>query len=498
MIRTFIFGISSLSSGVVIPPGESSLLAATVSKNRYGAAMTFNQNTDTLGTNRYPSEFWAWQHNIAATSFVSRYSGIDDAMNASGRVEKAIYFQTDRWYNPVSQAVELIPDYTATSWTSAGAAAFANAVVGQPKDTRYPNHGQQLYDISNGAYGYDAVSGIGDSNMQELSELVEAEKSQYNEEPFVFSYRNGRNDSPSVYLPYFLGGRNSFFSTSGDSYTAYGAGAGLPNNDTARLDYVDRASATRFADFETGVTPLGIPAGGTYAESLVYLEQELLKTVDSNGFFQDFMHWHTAGTKVRDMYEKVAEVLAPYDVHYAGYDEALRYLWAREMVQAVTVSGNTVNLTWNSFDLPQALTVPVSIRIDVSGTALAGKELQSSVGSILKKSANVFVVEVPYNTDSFTLSETAIPAYVDLAAPTINYSVSGSTLTVTTNKPCRVVLWKHSRGGSDASMPAPTRSNTLGTTHNFAVTSTDLQGDLYIGAITERKQSAVIGPIQHS
>ncbi|TPE43965.1 hypothetical protein [Pontibacter mangrovi] len=482
--------LSSLSRmGAVQQPNPTGEMLASVSLHRYGAVMTFNQNTDTLGVNKYPSEFWAMKYNIKPTAFVSRYNGADNTLTGFGRVEKSIYFQTDRWHN--GSSVQLIPDYNSTTWSSAGAAVF-NVTAGQSKPDRYPNHGQQMYDISGGGYGWDSASGAGSNNLAELTGLIEAEKSQYTEAPYTFSYRNGRNDTPQVYEPYFLGGRNSYFSTSGDSNTSYGAGAGLPNNKTARLDYVNRASATRFADFETGVSSLGIPSGGTYADSLAYLEQELLKTVNSKGFFQDFMHWHTAGTKVRDMYAKVREVLAPYDVHYAGYEEALRYMWTRQAVQAVSVSGNTVSLTWNSFDLPEALTVPVSIKIDTTGTDLAGKDITSSVGEVLKKSANVFIVEVPYNTASFTISEASTPSYIDLAAPVIGFELSGTTLTVTTDKPCKVALWKATAGASEADLGAPDRSNVFQTQHTFTVNSTEQAGDLYIGALSERGQSAMV------
>lgn len=421
--------IASLSQTRQAPPPEPvGDVTAQVALNRYAAQMTYNQNTDTLGTNKFPSEFWAFKHNIAATAFVSFYNtNRDTGMIQTGRVAPSVYYQTGK----------------------------ADKVLATQEEKAF----QQA------EYGYT---------------------------PYCFSYANGNTAGPENYLPDWIGGRNSNSSIAGDSNTMYGNGAGLPSDKTARTDYISRASAMRYRDF---VNNLG---GGTQADADAYLEQELLKTKNNHGFFQDFTHWHTAGTLVRDMLAKTRDVLAGADVHYADYEEAIRYMWAREALQSVVVAGYTVNLTWGSFELAEALTIPVSVRVDTTGTALAGKEIASSIGAVLKKSANVFVVEVPYNTASFTLSETASPAYVDLTAPVVSWQENAGELVVTTSKPCKVVLWKVARGAAETAIVAPVRSNTLSLTHTFTVTSTDKAGDMYVGALTERKQSAVLGPIQIS
>lgn len=462
---------------------------------RYGKSMLYTQDTDTIATNADLCEFLAFKNNVGATAFInsvnSQNTTTAQAFTTSGRIDLGIYFPTDRWVNPVSGLYELIPDYLATAWTAAGEAAFENAVQGQPKSQRYPNHGQQMYDVSDGAFGIDLTTGvIGGSDLSEFIGVCDHEQ-QYvggikGKSVAAFSYRNGRNDSPLIYTQRFLGGRNSNSSTSGDSYTGYGD-SGLPLG-IDRVEQVNRPSSMRWWDFWHSL------AGGTMQDADDYLAQEFAKTEVNNGWFNDFTHWHTM-TDHAHYFDLVGGLLTTHNAYSCPYDEAIKYLFLKSLVKRITAKEveGTVKVFaeirdifdtdvdgLNLATIINMLDVPISISIDLSSTSLAGKDVSCNTGGCIK-SGDHLIFELPLSNLregvlSATISETDSPEYIDLSP----ISISETSSVVTTNRPCRVIAW-------NASNAVIMRSDSFRLTTTISGT-----GIVYIGAIDERGQSSVI------
>jgi len=474
---------------------------------RYGKSMLYSECTDTIATNAVFGELCMFKYNIKATAFFNNYNSANNSLagnfHKSGRVDLGVYFPTDRWFK--DGLVALIPDYTATAWTSAGATAFANAVQGQSKPARYPNHGQELYDISGGVYGYDTINGVSGSNLlDEFNGLCSLVIDHYNSitgfNPSFFSYRNGQNVSPIVYMPYFLGARNSDFSTEGDANTFYGD-VGFPNEVIDRAKMVNRPSTTRWWDFWHAL------GSGTKQESIDYSVQEFEKTAVNNGWFNNFIHWHTASTSDLEEYFTMMGVLADeYEVHRSSYLEAIEYLWFKECIKRVTakeVSGNIEvyiemrdimkggNISGIPTDIiTELIRTPISLKINLDGTVLSGADIDCSTGYCLKNN-NEIIFEVPLSNykEGFlkvVLKPTNSPDYINFDKPTISYHPSEDGLTIETDQETKIVLYGSS-SGSEYDAIDLYRSESFETIH-----VSDAQDVKFIGAINRFGASNLI------
>ncbi len=120
------------------------------------------------------------------------------------------------WVNPRTGVQETIPDHTSSTWTSLGKQYYPDVVVGASKNVRYPNHGQQLFDESNGEFGYDMVNQVmGASNLSET--LLHTQKQLYHIMEISGlrissgSYTNGAQGGWNVVIPQKVGMRNSTY-----------------------------------------------------------------------------------------------------------------------------------------------------------------------------------------------------------------------------------------------------------------------------------------------
>lgn len=475
---------------------KSGDIPVEVCKIRYGKNMLYTQDTDTLAANSFICEFLAFKNNVACTAFINSVNSPNlqraKDLVLSDRVMLGLYFPTDRWVNPATGLYQLIPDYNATTWSSAGAAAFKNANVGQSKTTRYPNHGQEMYDISGGDYGIDIVNGvIGISDLSELSGVVEREKNYikdaYVKSVIVASYRNGMNVTPEVYAKYFLGFRNSNASISGDSYTGYG-NSGNPIG-INRVDQVNRPSSMRWWDFWHGM------GGGNMEAANNYVISEFAKTELNNGWFNDFTHWHTM-TEHEVYFNLIGGLLDSSNAYSCPYDEAIEYLFLKSFVKRITAkevdntivvyvelrdifAGQNISGIPIGVDL-SVLKTPLSVKLDLSGTYLFDKNVSVNTGECIKTGGElVFELPLSNNKDGVlvaVISETDTPNYIDLRKPEISFSGG----VVTTNMPCKVIAWDINK------IPIFRGDEYL------TETGIEATGVAFIGAINERKQSSII------
>lgn len=487
-------------------------IPVTICNHRYGAKMTFTEQSDArFLPNAYNIEKLGFKNNIRLGIFTS---GNDDDMSGIGDTERTglvrhdIYSFTDFWVNPNTGAYEQIPDYYSTTWTNAGASIFANAVVGQPKPTglgitanRYPNHGQQMFNVSNGSFGYDEVNSvIGSSDLSELYRAIEFQKNKLrlyvDRTPSTASFRNGQTGMAIPALSKYIGQKNSVYSASIGSNvdTWYGNGLGFTStieaNDRKRLSSYPNSS--RYWD--------SIVSNPESRKILVdpWLTTQLQHTISNSGWWRDFIHWHQlTGNNIGYFDQWLALVRSAAGnnfIHTCSNGEALEYFMIREItkkVSAVDRFGEIIIVTdivdkyksdfinGISTDIPlDTLNIPLSIEIDLTGTSLANKSIISNYGKIVNLGSNKFIVEIPFNNKEFFQSislKEGLGGYFDISVPT--GSVSGNT--VTTNIPTRAVQFKE-----DGTV---IRSNELKTSHEFPGASSG-----QIGIISEFGQTKLI------
>ena len=470
------------------------------------------QNTDRLKDGQYAAaELGLFKHNIQGTSFLNpvavsagenqNYQQTLLDVSGSGRISFGLYYRTDYWRSPATGATEPIPDFNATAWTSAGAAVFSGAVVGAAKAARYPNHGQQMYDISNGALGYDvATQKYGASGGSETILHTRQQLDYFRDlaglNLSVGSHAVGRDNGALLHIPYLLGMRNSAYSYTGSGDVRY---SGM-----SRLDLMSRASTTRSWD--------AIQAGqSTQEQALAYVQSQVQAAIAAGGQYSDFMHWHSLydfnDTDYFDpFYSVINTAIGASDVWRAGNSEATEYYFLRDAIDKIGsfVDGASVYLafrfkdgyaTTNSTGIPNTLPVdriqtPLSLRVDLTGTPLAGLNIVcDQAASIRKKTGNVWVLNVRPTEfkDGYYLARIrpGSGSYYDATVPTLSVSEN----TVSADRLCKFVVWRKPIAGTEKDIAVVSRTTGYSTSVPVVRTS---GYDYYIGGITQSRMSSVL------
>lgn len=502
-------------------PSQSDTLPVEVCNHRHGATATFSHQTDTrVLSSIYLGEMLGFKHNVRLGAFASLLvtsgsntnSGIADA-EATGLMRHDVYFATDQWRNPTTGVIGIIPDYTATAWTSAGVSAFPEtAVLGAAKPIRTPNHGQQMYDATDGRLGYDLITGtMGESDLFELYAIVNAEQnyflSQLKRLVSAASYRNGRDESAIPMLPFWLGNRNSNPSpipSSGTANTFYGYDLdGNPLGEGADMNirqfFASYPSSYRWWDsWHSG--------GNSKVAATSYYTSNLAATILNGGWYRDFAHWHTVQSsgEMNEMDAFLQTFRDTVDTDFVwtcSNGEALEYMMLRTMCSRVIAKENEQgvyvlcdvsdpfkggNIDGISTTLPiDSINIPLSVKVDLTDTTLSGKSIKASYGKLISLGSDVYIVQVPYSKfDGFKtvqLSE-GEANYYNTAIPTATVGIVGTTMTVTADMPVRAVLFSVATGGSEYDSVLDGRSNDLALEHTFDV----LGGrDYLVGIISE-------------
>ena len=518
----------------------SNLLAGVIlADHRYGAEASFSISNDTYSS--YQAVLWAemlsFKYNLKLTTFINSdsayYNPNIGRLESTGKMWHDLYFMTDKWVNPVTGIYETIPDYYSATWTSAGAAVFEKAVAGQAKPTgndgsgtaivatRYPSHGQQMYDASNGVYGYNFPSNQqGTSHLSELKDMDLYQR--FGLELLLFrkvstySYRNGITTQRWLLKDRFLGGRNSAGRLSGAALTSYG----FKQTDGSKLGeffYSDSQIAANpdlgwtvnhhmnrqnTVQYEASLTAGG--AGGdnyqtahnnfkTYLTSLFNGGTGIKNLFTSGGWFQEFTHFANmyqgtgwAGTKgdIRNLY---ADYLATVDslisghlVNRAGYGEIVEYHTLRDSVKRIDLyqqSSTKIRIAVRTNSYNYLINTPVTVVLNLTGTTFANKNFKPAnkgCKGIRKISTNVFAVDILY---SGTIQVDTAGVYHDFNKPTVTASLVGNNVEWISNKPVRVVLYSVDSNGFVAELGR--------------VNSLDTKGSIAKGSATTLKLGAV-------
>lgn len=469
----------------IFPSTIKTLKACT---HKYGCVATWSHCTDRcLDGSRENAEINGFKSNLALTSFVSPVYPGDDMLNIykTGRIDFGIYLQTDYWYNPVSKVMEWIPDFYGTTWSQASkdAGLIIQGLVGTAKPERYPNHGQEMYNLTNGLYGYDVINGIPGA-IDVLTPLLQWNVGWYHgvlgRYPSNGSYGYGRENPAYKVYDYFLSFRNSGYNY-GNDY------------DFTHLEGISRQTTTRSGDLDADF-------GITRAEAISRCQTYLENAIQAGGWYTDFSHWHTSpDTELQEYYASQRTTIGSRDIAIVDFGTAIEYQFLKKMVRRISLYSTNGKIviavdTKNNDSLKlDCIKTSLSVDVDLTGTILQGKEIKGC--GIRKLGLNHFIVEVPYfqkdGFQSVTLEETLTPSYSDFTIPSIVSAVkSGNTLTVVTDKPTNLVLFTTALGGALYTASVLKRDSTMTTTHTVDVTGVSFASlDTYIGVITSEKQS---------
>lgn len=466
--------------------------------------------TDKSQEEKFAMELFAFRHNFRLTTFDNNVNVpfYQDIFHESGSVDFDCYFPTDFMFSDITDSVIQIPDYYSTTWTNSGKAYFPNVVVGTTKPNRYPNHGQQLYDVSGGKYGYDLVnSTYGSNNGNEISKLVEYLQdyfiSKIGRKARTLSFRNGQSGGAGMLVPYFLGGRNSNAPTSlsQNGYSDYGKNngsfLGIPQRETSRQLRLNQNCTMRFKDM---YEVMGV---GTEVQIIQKMKDQMSLCISNNGAFNDFIHryqWIGADRlKFDNLLNELNLTIGSSKVWRCSYGDALSYLFIRELVKGVTAftDNEKVRIIVAKIDyFPEKLDLEllkdgyISVEIDLSTSSLAGKNIISNNGKIISLGADKYIINLPFGNmqEGFITAEIeeGSPDYLNLSRPVISgLNKSGNTISFTTNIPCKSVAFYYSDFEYNAVNVL--RNYELKTSHNIDISELTAM-KFKIGVISEANQ----------
>lgn len=506
---------------------KTTSIPVEVCDHRYDAEMTFSEQTDSRVLNSiYVVEALGFKHNVRLGAFQSNLvnqtdEGIFEA-EQTGLIRHDIYFSTDRWKNPNTGLNEVLPDYYRTEWTAEGA-EFFNVTVGESKASRYPNNGQQLYDISNGDYGYDIENNqIGASNLAEFLGIVDVQKEWLKEltgrNISAGSYRNGQQGTKEMQYPHYLGMRNSAAGgarTFTNSDTYYGesnqSNVVLGNKISSlpfREFFSSYPSSTRFWDYQkTFYTELM-----TKEEVDNYVLQELAKCTLDRGWFRDFTHWHfmRSDNSLNLMDDFLSLVRANTGfIHTCSNGEALEYMYLRQSCSRVvaTEKSDGILITADVVDFLKdegnsnfkhdvifdAINTPLSLKIDLTGTILEGKNIKLNKGDVKSEGNDIYIIDLHFdkveeNIVSNFITEAETDAeYLNFEQPVATASITGSDATITISQACKVAVFESETDLYNCEIK--TRINKFSTNHKVAI---DASKNTWVGVINKAGQASLI------
>ncbi len=505
-----------MSRELILP---ASTIPVTVCNHRMGAVATFSHQTDSrFVSSIYAAELYGFRNNIRLGNYVNNTLGLNNEgigrTEATGLMRHDIYFGTDKWANPDTGIIENIPDHYLSEWSAAGQKYF-NAQIGDPKATRYPTCGKQMYDLTSGQLGFDTSAGtMGASSLKEFTDLVTYMQKliidNCGREASCGSYRNGVQGESSIMYGSFLGVRNSSYGdviANKNADTRYGGNLGTKiDARSLRQFFISFPSSSRWWDYVDNI-------GATQQQADAYVIAQWIKCIVENGWYRDFCHWHSARDK-NSLY-KIDYFLNMIRTNASGSffwscsnGEALEYMFARELCNTVVACESNGNVfiivdILDKFkgqfeqgfplDTPvRQLNTPLSVEVDLSATSLAGKNVVSSFRKIRSLGNNKYVVEVPIfgreGLSSVKLMEGAGGVYNE-ALPQGEKVITGNKLTITTDQPTKCALFAVNSGGFDYDSSEYARSNTFSTIHEFDIQSGK---DYRAGIINDFYQSALI------
>lgn len=505
-------------------------LNASIPKIYNGHTAIVCHNTDRLIDRHYAlAEMYAFKYNVQCTSFLhafgettsstlegvttvenQNYGETIKAVHNTGRINFGLYWRSDLWINPRTGVQETIPDHNALKWTNLGKQYFPDVVVGTSKPGHYPNHGQQLFDESNGEFGYDMINQVmGASNLSETYLHTEQQLKHIKDisglDLSSGSYTNGAQGGWNVLMPKLFGMRNSAYGYSGNN-------GNIKYMGLSRQELMMQASTCRGWD--------AVNAGQIIdqAAALNYSASEIKRAIANGGLYSEFMHWHSLYRKTpnndvaffRPFFEMIDTAIDGADVWRAGNNEVNEYYFLANSIDKIGsyvhknkafiflrfkdlfLDSNTNGIS-NAID-PSRITTPISIEIDLSGTSLAGKLVKSlQARTIRDLGSNKWIVNVsPIDSFkngfmAFVIEEASDNEQIyDSAQPILVQSSN----TINSDKKCNFVIWRRSINDPEIRTECVYRSLNPSTNLSYPF---DTENYTYgVGGITRSRVSSLV------
>ncbi len=447
--------------------------SAKICEHYLGADVGFTQSTDaTFSKGLYYGEACAFKFNIEATVYDSQaYDFASGDVSDSGRCEFQIYLQTQEW--------------------------GLRRVFKTPKDAPAPTLKDPVTQIEN------------------YEKHVKWFNNRHGHMPASVSYQGGGASTATTgkLFNYLLAGRTS-------------KPDGLYNNDIAVWAEESLPSKTKFYNVSTR---FGDDPSDTAIANAIAVFEEAIK---NNGWFRDFCHWHTNPihsnkATLYNFYKAVRKTINAHPekrIVTVGSGTHAQQAWYRAIADA-SLKDDGGKLTVSvSYKVPDwmlkkwsyegftarpvdCFTIPASVKVDTTGTSLAGKDLTAmDASSIRKLSPNIFIIEAPFNktteTIDITLAPTTSPRYANESLPIItSITKDAQNWTLTTNIPVKLVIFSLPSGvdlseiqakNSANKVKVPLRQNTFTLSHKIPLSIvSDSSLDYYAGVISEQKQSTL-------
>lgn len=308
--------------------------------------------------------------------------------------------------------------------------------------------------------------------------------------PSTLSYGCGKQSYVNLMIPYFLGGRNSFHgNNTNDGFIDY-------NNSLTHNDFITRDSTTRFG-YYTPVVGTG-NASGTLSEGLAYVQSEINRAYNVNGWYTDFLHWHWLDNTdyLEQHLENIRNSIGVKNIYSGSYSDLVEYFYVRKSVTSISFNGlnTTINYIKNELTADYNLiSTPLYFEVDLSSTSLNGKFIKCSDGSkVLSLGSDKYIIETPLNyantSKSITFSEEINSNdYINLNAPIVSENMG----VITSDQPIKITLFSKDLAQNEYDVVIEERELTLNTSHTLATTMSASK-DYYIGFINEYGVSGVL------
>ena len=195
--------------------------------------------------------------------------------------------------------------------------------------------------------------------------------------------------------------------------------------------------------------------------------------------------------KLDEFFQACRTAFGAENVHTCSNGEALEYMYLRDATNRVVAKDKDGDVyvvvdfdTMVEFPLDQ-INIPLSVKVDLTGTSLANKSITSSDGKVISLGNNEYIIPVIFRKglviQTVKLFESTV-GYLDTSQPVITTSLNGSVLTISTDQPTKMVVYEVDAGGFEYDSLPVARFNELRIANNFTITSGK---DYYIGVINE-------------
>lgn len=330
--------------------------------------------------------------------------------------------------------------------------------------------------------------------------------------PTTVSYGCGKTSYADSLPPYILGGRNSSFihiKRGMDAITWYGTGYGNANrkNFIKQNLSLNRSSGGRFY---SDITTKNI----TVTEAARFVETQVRKTVDTAGFYTNFMHWHDQyKNKKGVLIEGVAVMEQLFDAmnkgligsrnSYLDYNEAVEYLYAKESVNAVTLEVDSeeqisIKLTHSKKRERDysVIVTPISIKIEKNTLQHFDIEKvakQERIVSIFEDEAHYYVnILLNYEQKETNVILTYGEKNYEVLDLNQKFKIKKGILfnQVSGNMPAKFVLFRRKVGAKEFEIELVDRRSNF--EEKYEPPNFEEGYDYFCGAITRTRQSALI------